>query len=37
MRVQGVTPGFIRKLLSLGLRNLSLDEIIGLRIQGIVE
>jgi len=37
MRVQGVTPEYIRTVQSKGLGNLSLDQIVNLRVQGIVE
>jgi hypothetical protein len=37
MRIHGVTPDFIRKLQSRGMKNLSIDQMVNLRIHGIVD
>jgi hypothetical protein len=37
LRVQGVTPEYIRRIRSMGHGNPSLDQIVNLRVQGIVE
>jgi hypothetical protein len=35
MRIHGVTPDYIRKLRSQGMTNLSIDQLVSMRIHGI--
>jgi len=35
MRIHGVTPDFISKLQSRGMKDLSIDKLVSLRIHGI--
>jgi hypothetical protein len=37
MRIHGVNPDFIHRLQARGMKNLSIDQMVNLRIHGIVD